>query len=114
MESNLLLETYLKRLRLPTISRSYPQAIARALGCAGGHKSKKEGHGEQLEAVAAATGWQREELRSALAAQGYGSRHDKLDAFMAAWVASLPKGRLLACGKPPDDAIWVPRMGGNE
>ena len=89
----------------------YPQAIARALGCEGGHKSKKEGYEEQLAAVAVATGWDTEGLRQSVAKQGYGSRHDKLDAFMAAWVASLPRKQLLACGKPPDDVIWVPKMG---
>jgi hypothetical protein len=40
-----------------------------------------------------------------------GTNHDRLDAFMAAWVASLPKRRRRAIGNEddPDDAIWVPR-----
>ena len=64
---------------------------------------------EQLKAVAAATDWERAELGRMISAQGYGSRHDKLDAFMAAWVASLPRERLLACGQAPNDVIWVPQ-----
>ena len=39
-----------------------------------------------------------------------GSRHDRLDAFMAAWVASLPRAQRRAFGdaERSDDAIWVP------
>jgi hypothetical protein len=38
------------------------------------------------------------------------SQNDRLDAFMAAWVASLPSERRRAFGDAtrPDDAIWVP------
>lgn len=86
----------------------YPQAIARTLGCSGRHKSKQEGLKEQLGAVASATGWGAQELRQAISMQGYGSAHDKLDAFMAAWVASLPRDSIVACGCPPDDVIWIP------
>jgi len=86
----------------------YPHAIAGALGCSGVHKSRREGFEAQLAATAEATGWRTGELRAALSRQGYGSRHDKLDAFMSAWVASLPESRRTAHGVPPDDAIWVP------
>jgi hypothetical protein len=40
-----------------------------------------------------------------------GSRHDRLDAFMAASVASLPREAVRAYGNEndPNDSIWVPR-----
>ena len=40
-----------------------------------------------------------------------GTKDDKLDAFMAAWVATLPKHKRHAHGNKndPDDAIWFPR-----
>ena len=44
-----------------------------------------------------------------IAQQGYGSAHDKLDAFMAAWVASLPEDDVVPCGDPPNDVIWIPK-----
>jgi len=90
----------------------YPQAIARSLGCSGRHKSKQQGFEEQLGAVAKATGWETHALHQAISRQGYGSRHDKLDAYMAAWVASLTQRKTVACGEPPDDVIWLPRTSG--
>ncbi len=61
-------------------------------------------------AVAARTGWSPLELESKLNEAVPGSRHDRLDAFMAAWVASLPRDQRRAIGDAdqPDDAIWVP------
>ena len=48
--------------------------------------------------------------RSQATATVPGSRHDRLDAFMAAWVATLPREQRRAIGdaRQPDDAIWVP------
>jgi predicted nuclease with RNAse H fold len=90
----------------------YPQSIARTL--LGGeclHKSTNEGYAQQLEAVARVTGWRRNELEYALAAAVPGTRHDRLDAFMAAWVATLEQGQRSVYGdeNDPDDAIWTPR-----
>jgi len=33
-----------------------------------------------------------------------------LDAYLSAWVASLEEPDRVAYGRPPDDAIWVPRV----
>jgi Protein of unknown function (DUF429) len=88
----------------------YPFAIVRELLPTCNHKSTEKGYRDQLAAVAARTGWEPQELEKKLKATVPGSRHDRLDAFMAAWVASLPPERRRAFGNPqqPDDAIWVP------
>ena len=49
------------------------------------------------------------EMRAKLLAMGFGSTHDRLDAFLSAWVASLDEKDRKAFGTPPDDAIWVPK-----
>ena len=67
----------------------YPFAIVRALLSACQHKSTEQGYRDQLVAVAARTGWRPQDLEAKLRATVPGSRHDRLDAFMAAWVASL-------------------------
>ena len=90
----------------------YPQATVAALGAAGLHKSNRKGLDAQLDAVAAATGWPtegRDEPTPRLTEICYGSAHDKLDAYLAAWVAALPEGKREACGVPPHDVIWIPR-----
>jgi predicted nuclease with RNAse H fold len=88
----------------------YPFAIVRALLPACQHKTTEQGYRDQLNAVAARTGWEPQHLEARLKATVPGSRHDRLDAFMAAWVASLPPERRRAFGdaQQPDDAIWVP------
>ena len=88
----------------------YPFAIVRALLPACAHKSTDQGYREQLKAVAARTGWESQGLEARLKATVRGARHDRLDAFMAAWVASLPSDRRRAFGdaQRPDDAIWAP------
>jgi hypothetical protein len=88
----------------------YPFAIVRALLPACEHKSTEKGYRDQLSAVAARTGWKPEALEAKLQVTVDGSRHDRLDAFMAAWVASLPPEERYAFGsaQQPDDAIWVP------
>lgn len=88
----------------------YPYAIVRTLReCP--HKTTPVGYRCQLEAVAAATNWTPMDLECALKRSVPGTKHDRLDAFMAAWVASLPKQRRRAYGNEddPNDAIWVPR-----
>jgi predicted nuclease with RNAse H fold len=88
----------------------YPFAIVRALLESCAHKSTEQGYRDQLTAIAAQTGWDPGELEAQLKPSVPGSRHDRLDAFMAAWVASLPADQCRAYGDPadPDDAIWVP------
>jgi len=89
----------------------YPFAIVRALLPTCLHKSTEQGYRDQLVAVASRTGWEPRDLEAKLRSTVAGSRHDRLDAYMAAWVASLPKERRCAFGDPgrPDDAIWAPR-----
>jgi hypothetical protein len=88
----------------------YPFAIVRALLPSCAHKSTPEGYRDQLAAIAARTGWEPQALEAQLKLTVLGSRHDRLDAFMAVWVASLPPDRRRAFGdaRNPDDAIWVP------
>ena len=89
----------------------YPYAIVRAVAGDCRHKTTPEGYSRQLAAVAKATGWAPVELDGRLRQSVVGARHDRLDAFMAAWVASLDKSQRRAYGDEtnPNDAIWVPR-----
>ncbi|WP_324482674.1 DUF429 domain-containing protein [Acidiphilium sp.] len=88
----------------------YPFAIVRALLPSCLHKSTEGGFRSQLEAVAQRTGWEPQCLETALKSAVPGSRHDRLDAFMSAWVATLPVEQRRAFGDAhhPDDSIWVP------
>lgn len=95
----------------------FPQAIASVLGVGSVHKSHADGLRAQLRSAAQHTGWPRE-LRTdqsepsvnCLAAIGFGSGHDRLDAYLAAWVASLEEAAREPFGEPPADVIWVPRL----
>lgn len=90
----------------------FPQAIVHRLGVSSQHKSTTDGLGKQLEAVARHTGWPT--AGESLAALCFGSQHDRLDAYLSAWVASLPLGERRACGDPDaDDVIWIPEVGGD-
>jgi hypothetical protein len=88
----------------------YPFAIIRALLPVCAHKSTEQGYRDQLIAIAARTGWEPQNLEARLKMTVPGSRHDRLDAFMAGWVASLSPEHRHALGdaQQPDDAIWVP------
>jgi hypothetical protein len=88
----------------------YPFAIIRALLSACEHPSTEQGYRDQLAGVAARTGWEPQALEAKLKATVSGSRHDRLDAFMAAWVTSLPSEQRRAFGDAlrSDDSIWVP------
>ena len=91
----------------------FPQAIVRAIGSGDVHKFKEEGLGAQISAAARSTGWSSaEEFEPSLESLGHGPRHDKLDAYLSAWVASLDEGDRVACGVPPHDVIWVPNAPG--
>lgn len=93
----------------------YPQATARALHAADTHKFKSAGVHLQLREAARHTGWplggagepRFEEI-------AFGPAHDRLDAYLAAWVAALEPEQRLSFGEPPDDVIWTPRLGGGE
>lgn len=101
------------RLKLDgrTCIETYPQAIVRQMECVALHKSTEAGFKGQLEQAAEVTGHQSADcLGSALATMGFGSRHDKLDAFLSSWIASLPAEHEKVFGSMPDDAIVVPNM----
>jgi hypothetical protein len=87
----------------------FPQATVALLG-GSLHKSKSDGLQAQLSAAAKWTGWPDPPVTTALQPIGYGSRHDQLDAYLAAWVASLGPSEREALGTPPNDVIWVPRL----
>lgn len=92
------------------VIETYPNAVVRALLLTTAHKSNADGYKAQLAGIATRTGWSGGELETDLKRSVPGRRHDRLDAFIAAWVAALPTSRRRAYGEPlrPDDAIWVP------
>ena len=88
---------------------TYPQAIVHELNCSAIHKSTNAGFMGQIASAAHAAGYSsKSEFETKLNSMGYGSRHDKLDAFLSAWVASLPAGFEKVFGSRPNDAIIVP------
>ncbi len=87
----------------------YPHAIAARLGCAPWPKSSKPGRRARLEAAAKVTAHSPTELDRILPKSAWGSGHDRLDALLSCWIASLPQEDLDAYGDPPQDVIWVPR-----
>ena len=87
----------------------FPQAIAATLRSSKVHKSHTEGLTAQLTAIGKLSGWPSDDRRSELQQIAFGSRHDKLDAYMSSWVASLSKEESFACGEAPSDVIWIPR-----
>lgn len=89
----------------------FPQATAVTLGAAGVHKAMPHGLAAQLAAVCGETGWRDDSGDPPLDDICFGSRDDKLDAYLSAWVASLSKEERIADGDPPHDAIWIPRLG---
>ncbi|OQW72510.1 MAG: hypothetical protein BVN35_13915 [Proteobacteria bacterium ST_bin11] len=90
----------------------FPQATARVLGASQLHKSRPGAVEAQLSAVARYTGWPvHEEDVYSLREIAWGDRHDQLDAYLSAWVASLEESERMAYGVPPNDAIWVPKLG---
>lgn len=96
--------------RLAECREVYPQAIACALGCAGRHKAQDHAWLTQLKAASVLTGWpNRNHARSTLHI-AWGNSHDRVDAYLAAWVASLPTRALKPFGAPPDDVIWNPKV----
>jgi hypothetical protein len=90
----------------------YPFAIVRSLLAVCAHKSTERGYSDQLAGVSSRTGWGPTELEGRLKATVSGSPHDRLDAFMAAWIASLESSKRRAFGnaQDPNDSIWVPAI----
>ena len=88
----------------------FPQAIAARLNAHSVHKKHQEGLLAQLNAVSRHTGWPERVSVDALRRIAYGSAHDRLDAYLASWVASLNENQREALGLPPDEAIWVPSL----
>jgi hypothetical protein len=88
----------------------FPQAIAAFLNASDRHKSTPEGLLAQLKAVSHYTHWPVTAEVLDLSQIAYGSPHDRLDAYLSAWVASLAETNRLPLGLLPDDAIWVPHL----
>jgi hypothetical protein len=88
---------------------TYPQAVVQQLKCASQHKSTDQGLQRQIDEVAKVFGISATEMRANLWAMGFGSTHDRLDALLSAWVASLDEKDRRAFGTPPGDVIWVPK-----
>ena len=88
----------------------FPQATVRTIGAGKVHKFKREGLDAQVDAAARCTGWSSaEEFDANLNRSGRGPKHDKLDAYLSAWVASLDENERIGKGTPPHDVIWAPR-----
>jgi hypothetical protein len=88
----------------------FPQAIVATLNAHGIPKGQEAGLIAQLEAVSRHTFWPDDPKPNTLAPIAFGAQHDKLDAYMSAWVASLEEDDREPIGQPLDDAIWVPRL----
>jgi len=88
----------------------FPQATAVILSSAIKHKSTAVGLTTQLRAIAQFTRWPEVPEASALRQVSYGSLHDCLDAYSAAWIASLGETEREPLGEAPNDVIWVPTV----
>jgi len=90
----------------------YPHATVKQLGVADLHKSKGNQAELQLSAMSHYTGWPKtnEDWEQA-ANMCHGPMHDKVDAYSAAWIASLPEMERTCFGdKEKGDAIWIPKV----
>jgi len=92
----------------------FPQATIRQLLPQTPHKTALGVPEQQLAAIAQHSGWPATENEwQQLPQISFGSTHDKVDAYSAAWVAGLKvhaPHRLQVFGEvAQDDAIWVPR-----
>jgi predicted nuclease with RNAse H fold len=90
----------------------YPQANARLLNVAGKHKTKQDQSIVQLQAISEYTGWPKASHEwESVASICKAPMHDKIDAYSAAWIASLPVEKRVALGSVEhNDAIWVPDL----
>jgi hypothetical protein len=90
----------------------FPQVTARVLGAGEIHKSNRGGVEAQLSEAARYTGWPTND-RTATRFEdiGHGPAHDRLDAYLSAWVAALSPADRMPFGMPPSDVIWAPKLG---
>ena len=89
----------------------YPQATVQLLGVGKVHKFKQGGVATQLAAASAYTGWPRGQQDEPIIDEiAWAPSHDKLDAYLAAWVAALDESDRLRFGTPPHDVIWAPHV----
>jgi len=88
----------------------FPQANIRRLMPNAPHKSGKGVPQRQLEVIACHTGWPASQTEwTQLKQISAGSTHDQVDAYSAAWVASLDDEHIDIFGDIEQaDAIWVP------
>lgn len=90
----------------------YPHATVKQLGVANIHKSKGNQAELQLSAMSHYTGWPKTENDwSQVEKLCHGPMHDKVDAYSAAWVASLSEQDRICFGDAvKSDAIWIPNV----
>ena len=90
----------------------YPHATVKQLGVADIHKSKGNQAELQLSAMSHYTGWPRNNDDWEQAGNMcLGPMHDRVDAYSAAWVASLSEQERICFGDPEKgDAIWIPKV----
>ena len=90
----------------------YPHATVKQLGVADIHKSKGNQAELQLSAMSQYTGWPKtgdDWLQTDNMCLG--PMHDRVDAYSAAWVASLSEQERICFGDPDKgDAIWLPNV----
>lgn len=88
----------------------YPQATVQQLGVHAEHKSAVGAAARQLAGAAKHTGWPNNNPADFSWNEiAFGPPHDRLDAYLSAWVAALDESDRIPLGVPPDDVIWVPR-----
>lgn len=90
----------------------YPHATVKQLGVADIHKSTGNQAELQLSAMSHYTSWPRTDDDWMQADNMcLGPMHDRVDAYSAAWVASLPEQERICFGDPKKgDAIWIPKV----
>ena len=90
----------------------YPHATVKQLGVADIHKSKGNQAELQLSAMSHYTGWPKTDYDWSQAdTMCLGPMHDRVDAYSAAWVASLPDQERICFGDPDkSDVIWIPNI----
>jgi predicted nuclease with RNAse H fold len=80
----------------------FPQAAFRALDPAIAHKSGANGLARQIELLSLVTGLSIESIDHS----SDGARHDRVDALLGAWIASLGAESLAIHGDGRRDTIW--------
>ncbi len=80
----------------------FPQAIVRALDPTIAHKSRSDGLARQIDLLSKETGLTAESIDHS----SNGPRHDRVDALLSAWIASLGQESLVCHGDGYRDTIW--------